>query len=202
MKIGLDFDNTIVSYDALFHKIALERKLITNNFPINKIAVRNHLRKIGKEPVWTEMQGYVYGARLDEARSYPGALDFLRWAVNAGHQISIISHKTLHPFVGEQYDLHAAARDWVNKRLKDSEGAIFSGEDVFFEPTKEEKIKRIKVESCDLFVDDLPEILMFEDFPEVTKKVLFDPEGNYQNNLPAGLIAVSSWQGLYDHVNS
>src|SRR5262245_43078397 len=44
MLIGVDFDNTIVSYDALFHRIATERDLIPADLPVNKTAVRDHLR--------------------------------------------------------------------------------------------------------------------------------------------------------------
>ena len=33
VKIGIDFDNTIVIYDDLFHKIASEENLIPINFP-------------------------------------------------------------------------------------------------------------------------------------------------------------------------
>jgi hypothetical protein len=37
------------------------------------------LRALGKEDVWTELQGYVYGARMAEAEAYPGVLDFMCW---------------------------------------------------------------------------------------------------------------------------
>ena len=69
MRIGIDFDNTIVSYDALFHKVAREQGVVPPNTPANKLAVRDYLRQIGKEDLWTEMQGYVYGERMDEVRA-------------------------------------------------------------------------------------------------------------------------------------
>ena len=53
MRIGIDFDNTIVSYDELFHKVAVEQALVSN-MQI-KLAVRDYLRKIDNEPVWTEL---------------------------------------------------------------------------------------------------------------------------------------------------
>ena len=40
MIIGLDFDNTIVSYDQLFHKVSVEQKLIDETFEVNKIKIR------------------------------------------------------------------------------------------------------------------------------------------------------------------
>ena len=48
MLIGLDFDNTIVSYDALFYKVAIEQKVVPASLPVNKVAVRDHLRSINK----------------------------------------------------------------------------------------------------------------------------------------------------------
>ena len=70
MVIGIDFDNTLVCYDRLFQQVALERGLIPVDFPANKLEVRNHLRKIGLENEWTEMQGIVYGPQLNEASAY------------------------------------------------------------------------------------------------------------------------------------
>ena len=37
MRIGIDFDNTIVSYDELFYQIAQEKKLIPAELPVNKV---------------------------------------------------------------------------------------------------------------------------------------------------------------------
>ena len=47
MLVGVDFDNTIVSYDALFWNVALEKKLIPESVPPVKNAVRDHLRAAG-----------------------------------------------------------------------------------------------------------------------------------------------------------
>ena len=44
MRLGLDFDNTIVSYDALFHKVALEGSLIPADVAPTKLNVRDYLR--------------------------------------------------------------------------------------------------------------------------------------------------------------
>ena len=118
MRIGLDFDNTIVSYDALFHKIALETGLIPEGIPVSKVSVRDHLRKAGCEDAWTEMQGTVYGGRMAEAEAFPGVKSFLAWTRSERVPVSIVSHKTLHPFLGKQYDLHAAARAWIAESLR------------------------------------------------------------------------------------
>ena len=47
MHIGIDFDNTIVCYDKVFHKVAIEKGLIPEDIPPSKNNVRDHLRRIG-----------------------------------------------------------------------------------------------------------------------------------------------------------
>lgn len=179
MHLGLDFDNTIVSYDGLFHKVAMEGGWITKEIPVSKVSVRDHLRLIGKEPVWTEMQGYVYGGRMDEAQAYPGVIDCLTWARANGIPMSIVSHKTKHPFLGKQYDLHEAARHWISLYLTDADGPLIPVDRVHFELTKEAKCKRITDIGCTVYVDDLPEILLAPGFPASADKVLFDPDGHH-----------------------
>ena len=77
MRIGIDFDNTIVCYDEAFHASAVEKKLIPPSTPRSKSAVRDYLRRIGNEAAWTELQGYMYGSRMELASPYPGFDRFL-----------------------------------------------------------------------------------------------------------------------------
>jgi hypothetical protein len=198
MRIGLDFDNTIVCYDPLFHQVALEADLIPPGLPVDKVAVRDHLRRSNKEDLWTEMQGHVYGARMAEAAMFPGVLAFLRWAKAAGCALFIISHKTRHPFHGPRHDLHQAARAWVEQRLIENGASLIPPEHVFFELTKEEKLKRIAACGCDAFVDDLPEILLATGFPDGTDRLLFDPEGHHVAD--GRLTVIESWKALRHHM--
>lgn len=179
MRIGLDFDNTIVSYDSLFHKVALEQSLVTPDVPRSKLAVRDCLRAAGKENEWIVLQGYVYGARMEEAEAYPGALGFIKLARDKGASVYIVSHKTKHPFMGPKYDLHAAARRWVELSLVENGCRLVETDKVFFELTKQEKLARIVDAACDYFIDDLPEILVMPGFPETTRRILFDPDGTH-----------------------
>ncbi|MGH6804758.1 MAG: hypothetical protein ACREC3_15545 [Methyloceanibacter sp.] len=193
VRIGLDFDNTIVSYDTLFHKVAFEQGLIPADLPQTKLAVRDYLRHQGQEEVWIEMQGYVYGARMSEAETYPGVLDFFRWA-RANHiPTFIVSLKTRHPFSGPQYDLHQAARAWVSEHLHNESTPFVEPDAVYFELTKEEKLARITDLKCSLYVDDLPEILLAPSFPRGTEPFLFDPDGHH---LDTHLPRIQSWQQL------
>ncbi len=193
MHIGIDFDNTIVSYDSLFHRVALEQGLIPPGLAPNKVAVRDHLRQTGREQTWIEMQGEVYGSRMDEAEMYPDFLDFLDWARQAGHGVSIVSHKTRHPFAGPRYDLHQAARHWVGTHLLAGDEPRIAESAIYFELTKQEKLVRIGAIGCDVFIDDLPEILLAELLAPNLRRVLFDPDGNHAPLQDGQFAAVSSW---------
>jgi hypothetical protein len=114
--IGIDLDNTLISYDRLFHTLALEQGLIPAELAPNKTEVRDFLRRAGKEPAWTALQGLGYGRRIREAEIFPDALDFLREGRKRGWQMHIVSHKTGAPIVGEAVDLHEAARGWLESK--------------------------------------------------------------------------------------
>lgn len=202
MRIGIDFDNTIVCYDQLFHKVAVERSLIPPGLTINKVAVRNYLRENGKEDLWTEMQGYVYGSRMCEALAYPDVIDTITFLQEEGHDVFVVSHKTHHPFAGPKYDLHQAATSWINNHLLRNNSPLLSEQHLFFELTKQEKIDRIKDLGCDLFVDDLPEILMAPEFPSCVRKILFDSENNHPEAGELGLIRVNDWLGIRSFMES
>ena len=193
MHIGLDFDNTIVSYDALFHRVAMDEGLITEDIPCSKVSIRDYLRRIGKEGSWTEMQGTVYGHRMSEALVYPGVIDSLKWARKCGIKLSIVSHKTKHPFLGPQYDLHEAAREWIRRNLNDQNQPLIASDHIYFEPTKELKVARISRVGCNFFIDDLPEIFENSEFPLHVIKILFDPD-NHHHNLD--FIRLKNWSSV------
>lgn len=193
MRIGIDFDNTIVSYDSVFHKVAREGGLIPGDLPVSKLSVRDHLRRTGREHIWIEMQGYVYGARMNDAEFYPGVLDFFRWAHENGVSPFIISHKTKHPFAGPNYDLHEAARAWMSEHLRHGSEVFVKADAIYFELTMEEKLARIGFLQCGLFVDDLPEVLLAPAFPAGTEPLLFDPDGHHTDTH---LARIENWQQL------
>jgi len=190
MKIGIDFDNTLVCYDTLFFQVALEKGLVPVDLEPNKIKVRDYLRSVGREDDWTEMQGYVYGPRLAEAEPYPGAAEFFQLARDAGHELIVVSHKTIHPYKGPAYDLHAAARSWLKIH------PAFADTSLFLEVTKRDKVIRVGREDCAVFIDDLPEIFAEPDFPKEVVQVLFDP----MNLHTAGFTGhrAGSWAAVSD----
>src|ERR1700722_16712597 len=124
MRIGIDFDNTLVGYDRLFHRLASEAALIPPHVPATKTAIRDHLRAQAREHLWTELQGEAYGARMAEAERFPGVIEFLQWAADNDLETVIVSHKTRHPYRGPPHDLHGAARAWIAAQLKDARGPL------------------------------------------------------------------------------
>ncbi len=184
MRIGIDFDNTIICYDGVFHEAALEKELIHEDFPRSKELIRNSLRERGLEDLWTELQGFVYGVRIDHAEPFDGVLEFLVFCRKSGVDTCIISHKTPHPYRGPRYDLHGAALDWMGARgFFESSATGLSPGDVYLEPTKEEKLERIGELRCTHFIDDLPEFLGEPAFPDFTEPILFDPHGKHEDTV-------------------
>ena len=177
MRIGIDFDNTIACYDGVFHAAALERRLISAELGHDKNSIRDFLNGIGRKDDFTELQGYVYGTRMDLVSLYPGFSEFVVAARAIGHDLFIISHKTTHPILGPKHNLHAAAREFLTTRgLVGDAPTQIAPSRVFFELTKEAKVARAATLGCDMFVDDLPEILTMPGFPEGMRRVLFDPD--------------------------
>jgi hypothetical protein len=180
VRIGIDFDNTIACYDGVFYAAGVERGLIPPDVATDKTSVRDHLRAEGRDADFTELQGYVYGPGMKHVSLYPGLLDFLERAARAGHHLHIVSHKTKTPFAGPPYDLHEAARGFLSvQKLVHADTGLFEPESVFFELTKEAKVARVAALGCDVFIDDLPEILAMDGYPPGLRAILFDPEGHY-----------------------
>lgn len=190
MRIGIDFDNTIVCYDAVFHKVAVEKRLIPATVPISKQQVRHSLRERGLEESWVELQGYVYGNRMLEAEPFPGVLAFFALCREQRIPVSIISHRTRRPFRGHPYDLHAAAKQWIDHNGF-YENTGLKPDQVYFELTKEDKLERIRQNGCDVFIDDLPEFLSLPDFPPQTRRILFDPSRHHSGE--SAIEKISSW---------
>lgn len=201
--IGVDFDNTIVCYDQIFHEVAVERNLIPPSTPKTKESVRNYLRESDREYVWIEMQGYVYGARMKDVDPFPGVIDFFSAAERKGLSVYIISHKTRHPYMGPAYDLHKAAYEWLDLHgFLDKSRIVLGHERFFFEETKEKKLRRIADMGCSHFIDDLTEFLMEEGFPKGTEKMLFSPaSGSDISSLKGELNIFRSWNEISRYFN-
>jgi hypothetical protein len=195
LVLGLDFDNTIVTYDGVFHRVASEKGLIPAHTGRGKDEVRDYLRSISREDDWTSLQGEIYGARMELAAIYEGCIETIRELSDKGLRLRIISHKTRFPFLGPRYDLHEAARGFLAQQgMAGTKAAILLPTEVFFELTIEDKLARIEAEQCTVFLDDLPEILNHPKFPKNVRRLLFDPQDKHMGQR--GLKRVRSWREL------
>ena len=197
MLFGVDFDNTIVCYADLFHRAAVDRQLVPESLPRSKTAVRDYLRREGRENEWTALQGHVYGVAIEEARPYDGVEEFFRECRRRSIPGLIISHRTRRPHLGPGVDLHAAARRWIARHLSDVDDGLVDAERVFFEETRAAKMRRIAETGCTHFIDDLPEFLAAAEFPRGVERVLFDPEARHEEQ-PGGIKRVTSWKQIAD----
>jgi len=178
LRIGVDFDNTIICYDQAFAAQAQARQLLPQGLAPTKLAIRDHLRAVGREDEWTLLQGEVYGPGILAAEPFAGVTAFFRACRERGVPVCVISHKTVRPYLGPPHDLHAWARSWLEGRgffnAIGSGGAGLEPGQVQFLPTKAEKAARIRELEVTHFIDDLPEFLAELDWPGLTR-ILFDP---------------------------
>jgi hypothetical protein len=199
MVLGVDFDNTIVRYDDLFHRVAVERGLIPAGLPPRKNDVRDFLRRQNREQDWTELQGSIYGPRMAEAQPFPGMLEFFTRAVRSGLEVYVISHKTRTAVLGPAYDLQQTARDWMTMQgFFDPARVGLSADCVRFGATRPEKIRFIRETGCTHFIDDLEETFLEETFPPGVVKILFGAR-----ERPPGLSAVQvaeNWSQISEYV--
>ena len=174
LKIGIDFDNTIASFNGVFHRYAVEEKLIPASTPAAKEAVRNEIRKKKGNEQWTRLQGIVYSRGMAEAVLTEGFEECVRFLRERGTQLFVISHKTAVAASDKRAELRAPAMKWLEtQEFFDKKGLGFKKEDIFFEETRLEKVKRITSCGCTHFIDDLPEIFNETSFPRNVIPLLY-----------------------------
>ena len=191
--IGIDLDNTLACYDELFHRAACEAGLIEPSLAKSKAAVRDAIRLLPEgEAKWTSLQALVYGTRMNEAVMFAGADVFLEHCAGRCVEVRIVSHKSPCAVLeGKKLDLRLPAMQWLEAKGFFSRFGL-SGGHVFFEPTRAEKIERIRALGCTDFIDDLPEVFAESQFPSEVRKWLFAP-GSEGDLAPERQPAFMNW---------
>ena len=176
IRVGIDFDNTLIDYDRVFLKTARQRGLIDPSFQGSKREVRDAIRLLPDgELSWQRLQGYVYGAGIDGAVLFPGAGEFLRRCRELRRDVVIVSHKTRYGHLDPmRVDLRQAALDWMEAQgFFRPDGIGLTRQQVFFEETRAAKLARIAALECTHFIDDLEEVFTDPDFPAGVRRILF-----------------------------
>lgn len=174
MRIGIDLDNTIITYDEAFIHAAQERSLVPTNFSGTKQQLRDWLRTLPSGEIeWQKLQGHVYGKGIMRASLYDGVKEFIRRGIGDGHELFIVSHKTEYGHYDEsKTNLRTAAIDFLAKQeFFDALGV--KRENTFFSPTRSEKVNIIATLSLSWFIDDLVEVYAEPHFPAQIQKILF-----------------------------
>lgn len=177
-RVGLDFDNTIVAYDEVFHRRAREAGMIGPDGPRDKHSIREAVRRGQGDLAWQRLQAFVYGPGIMAGVLAAGVRDFLAGCARRGIPVYVVSHKTRTAACEGPggTDLHQAARGYMTANgLFDPQGLALAPDRVFFEPTRGDKLRRIAELGCTHFMDDLVEVLRNPAFPGGVVPVLFDP---------------------------
>jgi hypothetical protein len=187
MLIGVDLDNTIITYDALFRRLADEGGFLADDGRMAKKEVRDTMWTLdGGHQAWTDIQALAYGPRIAEADAFPDALEFFSRCREQGVETCIVSHKT--EFAASDPEracnLREAAMGWLEDHGFFGEDTALDPERVFFASTRQEKVDLIRELGCDLFVDDLIEVFEEPGYPEAAAPVLFAPSGNAPKSFP------------------
>jgi hypothetical protein len=177
--IGIDFDNTIASYDELMHRLAVQWGWVGAGMSKNKKLIRDALRALPDgEAKWRRLQTHCYGPGMYDARPMEGAKEFIAGCKTRGVPVWVVSHKTEFANFGDPtVKLRAAALEWMaGQGFFSPEGLGVGRERVFFEETRERKIERIRSLGVSHFIDDLEETFLEPSFPSQVAQILYAPE--------------------------
>lgn len=206
MRIGLDFDNTLVCYDQAFYTVACQLGLLPSDFSAcTKQAVKTFLQAQGSagEQTWQALQGQVYGQFIQQAHLFAGVEAFLKKCQEAQYDIWIVSHKTQYGHFDEtRTDLRMAASRFMEKHGFFSKYGL-NPEQVLFCATRDEKIKTLSDLKLDCFVDDLFEVLTHPAFPKVVRPYWFVPDPcshHLEKAQKKTLSLMSSWDALLEDI--
>lgn len=201
--IGLDLDNTLVTYDDLFHTLALEQQWVAPDTPKNKRQIRDRIRQTADgEQRWRALQGLAYGSRMHDAALSPGVPEFMIACRTRGVPVYVVSHRTKHAAVDPSgADLHEAALAWMRDRgFFDPQRLGFQPADVWLESTRSAKIARICRLGCTHFVDDLEEVFREPAFPAGVAKILYAADEAVAVPDAGAARVVRNWQGVGEAV--
>lgn len=197
LVIGIDFDNTIACYDTVFCDVAKKLGILEKGQVLSKSEVKQLLLKQDDGDInWQKLQGKVYGKYMHMASIYSGVIEFLYLCKLKGHDVVIVSHKSEYGhFDEEKISLRNAAMEWLQDiGIVGKNFFSIEKDKVYFEPTRELKIAKLKELGCDYFIDDLVEVFHEPTFPENIKKILFKPKS--KNKFDEDMVIENSWRQI------
>ena len=187
MRIGIDFDNTIIDYSDIFTKQACNLGWIKADTKKTKQQVRDTVRELPDgESKWRQLQGLVYGKLINDAKPFEGVIEFIKKCAAENVDVFIVSHKTEYvEALDEKINLREAALNWLKaKGFLNSEKPFLTESRIFFEHPRGDKINRISELKCTHFIDDLEDFLLEPQFPENVNRILFSNKNESFDDKP------------------
>jgi hypothetical protein len=183
--IGLDLDNTVIDYRDAYRAVAVT--LGFNAEMQSRESIRPVLRLNAEDDdEWQHFQSLLYTEGLSAARPAAGLLEFLQCCQGLGVGVSIVSHKTrATPDRFGGVDLRGPADIWLLENRVVPH--LVHASAVFFCSTRAEKVRRIHLLGCEVFVDDLEEVLTDVGFPQGVQRFLYEPGALIETHAKAGI---------------
>ena len=197
LVIGVDFDNTVISYDDILSKLAHERG-ISVTFPCSKKILRDLLRQLPNGEIeWQKWQAIMYGPMIGEAKLMSHAGNFFKQCRIKNVSVYIISHKGEYAAQDTSgINMRTAALKWMHdNHFFSKDGLGFKQESIFFCNTRQEKIQKIRKLGCNYFIDDLEETFLEEGFPQTVQGILYSPTGDNSQSTEK-LTLATSWKEI------
>lgn len=195
-RIGLDLDNTVIDYTPAYRALARDMGLPQQLG--DRESIRQALRKSeDDDEEWQRFQSHLYTAGLGYAMPAPGLRDFLQLCGLVGVSVVIISHKTkTTPERFGSLDLRAPASEWLSRQGIVPAHVPLAG--VFFCENQDAKVRTITNLKCDLFVDDLIEVLHHPDMPYGISRVHYLAGASFiaktqDSTVDADFFALTTW---------
>ena len=171
MRIGFDFDNTLVDYSNAAAEYAINEGMAEY---LNLAQLREGLKNNGEsEDSWQKAQSWIYTYGISLAKLSVGFSPLKEYLAEKGLKVFVVSHKT--EKTPERFGA-ALLREFAIKWIQNTETLNFLELDknLFFCETRDEKIRKIQELKLNFFIDDLVEVLTHEEFPKETRKILFN----------------------------
>lgn len=198
MRIGIDFDNTIISYDDIFRQSAAQRGIDISQIKPNKTALRDHIRTLPDgEITWQKMQAEVYGKKIVDAHLFDGFKEFIQHCRANNIETFIVSHKTEFAAQDPTTNLRKHARKWMQDHGFFDDLA-FLPHQIYFESTRTKKIKRIIDLRCTHIIDDLIEVLTDAQLPKNIQKLWFSQ--NPKTTSTATITQCQTWSQIIQNL--
>ena len=193
-RIGIDLDNTIISYDKAFQLGAIYSGLVDKSCKLNKKDLRDLIRKRPDgETAWQMLQSYVYGEGINEAVLFPGVYRFLWRCRERKIEVEIVSHKTeFGNFDSKKISLRDSATSFlINHGLLGDKNSLIKK--ITYKKSKIEKIDFIKKNNYEFFIDDLEDIIFSKELKN-QNKIFFSHDAS--SNINSKIVIAKSWDEI------